>query len=313
MTDRLTILTYHRVLPAPDPLRPGDPDHSIFETQVRTLARFCNVLALDQAVTRMRAGNLPPRSVCITFDDGYADNAEQALPILKKYRIPAVFFVATGFLNGGRMFNDTVIEAVRVWPKTEMDLQDVGLGVQSVRDDDERRATIKALLAKIKYLDSSERDSVAATLASNCDGNLPSNLMMNTEQLRMLVDAGMEIGGHTVTHPILTNLDRRKAEEEIQTGRTELERLTGQEIPGFAYPNGRPGRDYGSEHVGIVRDAGFRYAVSTAVGRADRESDPWQLPRAVCWQRTPMRLLLHLLRMWRIRPEDRVDSMAAAL
>jgi peptidoglycan/xylan/chitin deacetylase (PgdA/CDA1 family) len=64
----------------------------------------------------------------ITFDDGYADNVEVALPILLRYEIAADFFVSTGFLDGGRMWNDTVIEAFRATPLDRVDLGDFGLG-----------------------------------------------------------------------------------------------------------------------------------------------------------------------------------------
>jgi len=68
---------------------------------------------LSDAITRLRRGTLPSCAVSITFDDGYADNAENALPLLQKYAITATFFIASGFIDGGRMWNDTVIESVR--------------------------------------------------------------------------------------------------------------------------------------------------------------------------------------------------------
>ena len=72
-----------------------------------------NVISLADGVAGLKRGCLPPRALSITFDDGYRDNHDIALPILLQLGLPATFFVATGFLDGGRMFNDTVIEAVR--------------------------------------------------------------------------------------------------------------------------------------------------------------------------------------------------------
>lgn len=109
----LSILIYHRVLARPDPLFPGEVDRALFERQLRLLKRFYTVLPLSVAVQRLRDGSLPPRAACITFDDGYADNAEHALPLLRQYGLHATFFIATGYLNGGQMWNDRVIDAVR--------------------------------------------------------------------------------------------------------------------------------------------------------------------------------------------------------
>ena len=80
---------------------------------MRVLARYFRPCGLAEGLRQLRDGGLPPRSVAVTFDDGYADNARIALPILREARVPATFFIATSYLDGGRMWNDTVIEAVR--------------------------------------------------------------------------------------------------------------------------------------------------------------------------------------------------------
>jgi len=106
----LTIFAYHRVLPMPDPLRPGEVVAEVFEEQMRFLSRHFAVLPLLEAARLLQKRNLPARACCITFDDGYADNLTVAQPILEKYQLPATVFVATGYLDGQRMFNDTVID-----------------------------------------------------------------------------------------------------------------------------------------------------------------------------------------------------------
>ncbi len=124
---RLSVLVYHRVLSAPDPLRPGEPTVEEFEARMRWLASNYNVMPLIEAVRGVRANRLPKRALSITFDDGYADNHDLALPVLRKLGLPATFFVTTGYLDGGCMFNDVVIEAVRR-ARTELDLRDLGFG-----------------------------------------------------------------------------------------------------------------------------------------------------------------------------------------
>jgi peptidoglycan/xylan/chitin deacetylase (PgdA/CDA1 family) len=97
-----------------------------------------------------------------------------------------------------------------------------------------------------------------------------------------------------VTHPILAQLDPELAAREIRDSKRRLEAITGSPVTTFAYPNGKPGRDYLREHVGMVRALGFEAAVSTAWGVAHAASDPHQLPRFTPWDRTPGRFVLRL-------------------
>ena len=105
----------------------------------------------------------------------------------------------------------------------------------------------------------------------------------------------MEIGGHTITHPILARIDAAEAEREIAGGKAELEAILGEKVELFAYPNGKPVEDYTAEHVAIARRVGFRAAVTTSWGAGRRTSDPFQLPRFTPWDRAPARFALRLL------------------
>jgi len=101
---KLSILIYHRVLDQADFMRPGEVDKQAFTWQMQLLARYFNVLSLNEALSGLQNDNLPPRAVTITFDDGYADNLHNALPILKQFGLSATFFIASGYLDGGRMW-----------------------------------------------------------------------------------------------------------------------------------------------------------------------------------------------------------------
>ena len=119
---QLSILIFHRVLPKVDPLFPLELTSARFDAVCRWLRRWFNVIPLDEAVQALSRRELPARALAITFDDGYADNHEVALPILLKHGLPATFFIATGFLDGGRMWNDTVIESLRHCKAARLDL-----------------------------------------------------------------------------------------------------------------------------------------------------------------------------------------------
>lgn len=296
---RLIILTYHRVLPQPDPLFPEEIDAATFEWQVRLFAQAFTVLPLGEAVERLKTDSLPARPLCLTFDDGYANNHDIALPILKHAGLTATFFVSTGFLDGGIMFNDAVIEAVRSAPAGTLDLRDRQAGIHSLDDTPaSRRAAIDAILTAIKHRDPAQRNDDVACIVERCRATPPRDLMMTSNQVVQLRRAGMEIGGHTIHHPILKSISIEEAEREIRDGREHLESLLREPVRVFAYPNGRPHRDYDASHVALVRRLGFDAAASTASGFVNRESDRYQLPRIGTSRSTPMRLTAHLARTW---------------
>ncbi len=291
---RLSILIYHRVLTKPDPLFPSEVDAERFDQQLAFLKQAFNIIPLRQAVEGLRTGALPPRAACITFDDGYADNAEVALPILKRHSASATFFVATGFLNGGRMWNDTVIELIRRAP-ARIDLGAIGLGQFTLDTIPQRRAAITTLLDALKYLPVAERQAQVDRMGGLMGVSAPDDLMMSDEQVRQLHRAGMEIGGHTVNHPIIARMDSAAARSEIAGGKARLEQIIGERIRTFAYPNGKPGQDYTAEHVAMVKELGFESAVCTSWGASSRSTDLFQLPRFTPWDRGQLRFTLRMM------------------
>ncbi len=297
---RLSILIYHRVLEKTDPLFPGTVDADRFRWQMELVNSYFNVLPLSTAAKLLSTNQLPDRSICITFDDGYADNVEVALPILKSLNLPATFFIATGFLDGGRMWNDTVIETIRNINTNSVDLNDMSLGRYDIATIAGKQACIDSIIVKIKHLSQNERQELADKLAEKFSVELPHNLMMSSDQVRELHAAGMEIGGHTVSHPILATLNQDRAKEEITKGKVILEKIIGEDIKLFAYPNGKPEIDYLPEHVEIVRNSGFDAAVSTAVGLSDKYTDPYTLRRFTPWDKTPGKFLLRLIKNYLI-------------
>jgi len=295
----LLILIYHRVLAQPDPLLPDEPDAASFAAQMDVVSSVCNVLPLLEATERLQRGALPPRAACITFDDGYENNYSIAAPILRARKLPATVFVATGYTNNARrMFNDTVIESVRRAPST-LDLTPLGLPRFELPDVAARARAVVTLLNALKYLDPSQRLERAERIAEH-SGAAPSNgLMMSEQQIRGLEGFGIAVGAHTVTHPILKNVEPHVAEREIAASKATLEAITAAPVPLFAYPNGRPQQDYDASHVALVRKAGFKAAVSTASGAAARSADLLQLPRMLPWDPTALKYSLRLLWTYR--------------
>lgn len=284
---RLAIMIFHRVLTAPDPLLPSEPDAGRFERDMRNVRRWFRVLPLAEAVRRLADGTLPARALALTFDDGYADNHDVALPILERLGLPATFFVATGYLDGGCMWNDRVIQAFRQCRSDALDLRDVGLGVLDVSSAAARRAGVGMVLGRLKYERTAPREALADRVLTAAGAEPPRKLMMTGDQVRHLAARGMSLGAHTHTHPILARLDASAARDEIARSRDVLQDLVQAPVRLFAYPNGKPGLDYGAEHVAQVKALGFAAACSTAPGVAAPDADLFQLPRFTPWDRNP--------------------------
>ena len=303
--ERLSIVIFHRVLPEPDPLFPDDPDVHRFNQICAWLAAWYRVLPLDEAVERLAQDSLPPRALAITFDDGYADNHDLAMPILQAHGLCATFFIATGFLNGGRMWNDTVTEALRETTQPSLDLTGLNLpGVAHLKlaTLPQRRDAIPRLLNAMKYLPLAERRHLSECFAERAQVAPRRDLMMTGDRVQALALGGMQIGAHTVSHPIMARLDDASAERELARSKDELESLLKQPVTLFAYPNGKPGVDYSRRDVALVRRLGFKAAVSTAPGAACHADDRlFELPRFTPWDRSRWRFALRLANNLRVK------------
>ncbi|MBK8689373.1 MAG: polysaccharide deacetylase family protein [Betaproteobacteria bacterium] len=293
---RLTVLIFHRVHAVLDTMFPNEVHARSFRERLEWIRAWFNILPLDDAVRALSAGTIPERAASITFDDGYADNVEIALPILRELRLPATFFIATGFLNGGRMWNDSVIEAVRKTALPHLDLTALGLNVYHLGSDESRRRAIQSILSGIKYRGPSAREEAVAHLVENARVCVPDDLMMSTDYVRTLAAAGMGIGAHTDSHPILCALDDAAAHREMAKSREVLEGIVHQPVRLFAYPNGKPDVDYRKRHTEIARKLGFAAAFSTAPGAAGRNHLPYELPRFTPWDQTRVRWAVRLFR-----------------
>ncbi|MCP5227373.1 polysaccharide deacetylase family protein [Accumulibacter sp.] len=307
---RLSILIFHRVLARRDAIMNWDRDALEFERAIAWLKAWFNVLPLDEAIVRLRDRSLPACAAAITFDDGYADNCTVAMPILQSHGLTATFFIATGYLDGGRMWNDTVVEAVRRCRTASLDLSAEGLGRYELGSPEAIREAIMSILNQVKYQDPRERLKTVDYVASVAGGVLPSDLMLTSEQVKMMRRAGMSIGAHTVTHPIIGRLGPDEVRAEIVGSKEFLESLLQERVGLFAYPNGQPTLDYRREDAEAIRSLGFDAAVTTASGVADADSDLMQLPRFTPWERTRLRFGVRLFRNILQNPGLRAGQLA---
>ena len=123
----------------------------------------------------------------------------------------------------------------------------------------------------------------------------PQDLMMNECHIINLHQSKMEIGGHTVSHPILTKVSLSEASSEIIENKNLLEHILGERLSSFAYPNGRLKKDFTEDHAKIVKDAGYRFAVTTEQELFNETFDLFQIPRYTPWRKEPFGFISQLV------------------
>jgi hypothetical protein len=198
------------------------------------------------------------------------------------------------------MWNDLVIESVRLSDT----MIDAGvLGLESIDLTKSNRSDVAyTLISHIQYRPTDERFSIARELFSQSVGKSPSRQMMTPDQLKDLVKFDIDVGAHTVKHPILKDLSDSEARHEIESSRDWIANVTGRQPLLFAYPNGKPGRDYDQRDVKLVQELGFQAAVSTEWGCATPHSPLFELPRFKPWEKDEfgfaMRLCKTIGRTW---------------
>lgn len=302
---RLLTLLFHKVPRKADPFCPDDLDAQQFEQIIAFLAGHFSVLPLEEATKRMQAGTLPARAAAITFDDGYPEWFETAVPLLEQYRLPASFFITTEQFSGIPLWHERISHAVMALPDGELMLREANVGPMPILDGSlaTRIQLIRQLQEVLKYRSLEERGVAIAELEACAVKPIRKPGLFLPEHVVQLRDKGFSVGAHTVAHPILARTAPEVARREIAQSREELEAILREPVRIFAYPNGRPNIDYGTEHVQMVKEAGYSLAVATCWGAASKETDVFQLPRFTPWATSAWRIALQLYRNMKVVPE----------
>ena len=294
--DKAIILTFHRVLPERDSLQPSIITGQEFADVVKYVSKIFHVISLSQLVHSIKNDEIRRGTVVFTFDDGYADNCEIAMPILKQYGCVGTFFVSTGYLDGGQMWNDIIVDVIRQAQVPELDFSELDLGKINVSTTENKIKAIGSIIEKIKHLDPDEREKVVNRMVKLAQASIRYELMMTTSQVKTMHESGMEIGAHTVSHPILSSTTAERGKQEIVESKQALEAIIDSKVTLFAYPNGKPGVDYNQYHINVLNEAGFLGAVSTEVNLIDVKSDVFQMPRFTPWDKTGFKFSLRLIK-----------------
>ncbi len=311
---------YHRI--ADEMTDPWDscvsPRH--FGDHLAILSEHATLLPLREVIAGLKDGRLPPRTVAITFDDGYADNLYNAKPILERNAAPATVFVINEGIGRRREFWWDELEHLFLQPgrlPSELHIKISGLAYHwHLADEaiytesqwqqhrhwryDKRPPGIRQLLCRklhallIKLSKKARRDVMEHLFAWARQVPMcrESHRSMTPGELLELGKGGLvEIGAHTLSHPLLSRLSPTRQFEEIRMSRMQLEVLLGPGVFGFSYPFG----NYAAESVGIVRDAGFHYACAVTNNPLAINNNLYELPR-VCVSDWPASIFAQKMR-----------------
>lgn len=274
---RACVLMYHRVLPRAEVARTAvEPgmyvSRETFARHLEWLQENFRVLPLHEIVRRLLEGlSLPEGACAITFDDGWRDNLEHALPELEGRGLPATLFVVSDRVgsHGGfwpdevwrRMASLTPEERVRIAGR---------LGVPG------KRHPVDALLDHLKGIPEAERPEALATLRSaTLDPRPDARELLDWQELHRLSGAGVDVESHGATHAILTGLPDRDVEWELRSARERLREAGHARHDLLAYPSGA----HDDRVIRMAHEVGYRAAFTTLRGLIDAETEFMALPR----------------------------------
>lgn len=274
------ILMLHKINDLPDPL-PLTLSPACFERMIEEILEVNQIVGLDESPWLTADQPNGGLKFAITFDDGYRDNFEQALPIMERLNVPATLYVSVDHVDGTRVFwYERLISAIRETTIRQLDLTAHGLGSYSLARESGKLEAIRALNLALKRFDVETRDGYICIIeeALRSGEARKTSSMLTWEMIRTMADRGVTIGSHTMSHPILSRETPERVRAELRESKARLEGTLGKPVSGFAYPNGTYD-DFTPEVVEELKRSGYQHAVTTMPGVNTAGADPFVLKR----------------------------------
>ncbi len=281
------VLALHGVLPD-DQARPFNATGKFMSPErlryiIEKLSRDYVFVSMETLVDGLLSGRCPRKGIVLSFDDGYANACTLALPVLRKMGIPFSVFVTTGHVDTNLvLWNDLLEFAVFSTGETALPPGPMGRGLPLQGEDQRNRAVVE-LKAALKRLSLEEAQDKVRQLCDDLsvDSNAPELghvRFLASDEITRMAEEGVEFGGHTVTHPILSRESRERVRTEVTECKARLETLTGRPVRCFAYPNGQRG-DFNDMVKEEVRGAGYEAAFSAIPGLNRPGADLFEIKR----------------------------------
>jgi len=288
---KVLILAYHGVTRKRYKIPPWTQIPVVsFEQQIRYLKQEYNVITLRQAIRGMtNGGHLPRNPAVITFDDGYKNNLTVALPILQEYDTPATIFVTAGHIGSRKVLplDEVYLMLTQLKNREPVTLPEIGLEPLFLDTTEDIMMGYQKIINRLKRFATVEQDKFIKTLkefmsVENHKLDLESQedfFLLSWEEIGHLLETKLiEIGAHTVSHEILTNLTIEDAKKEIIESRLMIQKYLGYDANLFAYPNGAR-IDYDENHMKYLRENGFICSLTTVPKLNKIGENPYQLGR----------------------------------
>jgi peptidoglycan/xylan/chitin deacetylase (PgdA/CDA1 family) len=277
---RTIIMMYHRVCPMQDWLFATCYGFSVspnsFEKQVEYLTRNYDVISLSHLLEILQRSNIPPaKSVCFTFDDGYEDNYTYAYPILKRYGVPATFFLTTEYI-GSQISPFSLLRSLQYTQIKKLKLSEIG--EFKLHSPKERWQAFCTIWEELKGMPEERAREIIEEInsLSGVDILFSEGPMLSWEEIREMSENGMEFGAHTRRHPNLVSQPTlEEARWEIEQSKRDIEGKLGKEVKAFAYPYGK----FDERIMEIVKEAGFMGAVTMLPQWVKGGENPYLLGR----------------------------------
>ncbi|MBK8267399.1 MAG: polysaccharide deacetylase family protein [Planctomycetes bacterium] len=274
-------MCYHRILPAQFKARYFVPDLVVtpeaFRHHCRILKQCFDTRPLGEALDILQNGNRNSRPLAaITFDDGYQDNFRFAVPILNEVDLRATFFVISNLIGTSkRPWYDELAHLVSESESFAMALN--WLNRNHFTSNSSHQLDAQGIVALAKKLGTDNRRELIEQLSEGrSEAVRTDDCIVTSQQMHAMQSAGHEIGSHSSTHEILTQLDDASLAHEVAGSRRQIEELLGRSIRLFCYPNG----DTDDRVVEAVRSAGYTHAVTTESGANLVSQDRFRLRRS---------------------------------
>lgn len=247
------------------------------ERQLRFLSRAAHVVPLQGALDALRGGGrLPPRAVALSFDDGYRDNLELAVPMLERLGLPATFFLVPALLDGGEAWWERLARAFATGTRPQVEWEGARLELpDAVARKRVGDATAEQLKRRDRLARAAAVDELVGLLAPGETG--PERLFLDWTEAAELARRGFDLGSHSSRHVILSQESAQAQHEDLALARTRLAAL-GRVVDVLAYPNGSAS-DYSPATIEAARSAGHTFAVTTRGGVNRRATPPYEVHR----------------------------------
>lgn len=279
------VLLYHRVarLETDPQLLSVSPEN--FDLHLGILKNEFHLLTVSGFKEHLRTGKkFPEKSVFITFDDGYADNHQHAVPLLGAHKAEALFYICTGNIGTDHEFWWDELERLLLCGDKFPAAFLIEIKSKSFTCSDSlisRKAMYTQLLPVLRRMDFVTRENIFAEIKALLPVSVPrrSHRSVTEQELQeMSSSPSVTIGAHTVNHCSLNwlNIDEQKL--EIQRSIRTIEKITGKKVSDFSYPFGT-GNDFSKDTIGICKNVGMEFVSANIPGCVHAKSNPYSFPR----------------------------------